>query len=927
MKLEKLYYCYGLDTSCFYTDEEKALEQKIARLKQFKAKLKQIENRSYKIQSKTVRSKYKGKAGKEKLEQLGAEFSDRWYKKLDDAYGFKEVKRYVNQQIIQTKNDLIAMQKANMNLVRTARYDKIYNKYGKPSIKRRVSIFDSVLTRCLGLKEREFNTEIVIVAVFFFPVAENILHNGFIMNGEKYVFFSASAGQIRTKKFVAVREDLLKECWNTLTAGLTVERINECGGININKFLSYLSLCNSGTEEWKDFDIDRTIVVDDFETNVLGEVDFIDDVTFEIKRETECLPIAQMDGCGIMLPSVMNVNTMVRLPWVKGLLASYDFKKFIEDNNVSPMVTDIYGDKHNVIEEDIQIIFTKSQFKCWKYFPNWFSYKENFKKYHCQAALCNKESGKYAEAVTSYQMMQTLADLSDEEILDLISENVKQINDLSTKKEVMMKTMGIVNGKPDYLYNGFQKCIKIYPELLSDLYCRKTIKDLKRKLETEMYSGKFMINGRYTFVVPDLYAFCEWLFLGIEVPEGKLKNGEVCCRLFKHGEKLDCLRSPHLYCEHPIRVNRTDIEEFYTNAIYVSSHDFISRIVQLDWDGDCLLLSNNKTLINAAERNMKDKVPLYYIMKKANVENVTTDSLWKGLTLAFTGGNIGEISNSITKIWNSGKVTSEKVDFVKLLTALNNYVIDYAKVLYKPKMPKPLSDRIHQYTNRKVPRFFVYAKGKPVSKTEEPTDNVIDRIAKLYKPKSLSFSFKNDNIGKFDYRTLLNGTLPDNAEQIVERYKEVVREQLAFHKEPYDDSTNNYLAVYDDARSKIVDTFPDNNIMEIVDSIVYDIFEKHKSVNKKAFWTMFGDIVYENIKNNLHSNSDICQKCGKRYLRQIHNQKYCPKCQGYIKRRSKIVMCCDCGKEFSVRPSSRRIRCDDCHKAERRRINRNNYKD
>ena len=388
------------------------------------------------------------------------------------------------------------------------------------------------------------------------------------------------------------------------------------------------------------------------------------------------MPIAQMDGCGIMLPSVMTKNTMVRLPWVKGLLAVYDFRKFIEDHNASPVIKDVYGKEHNIIEEDIRIILTKSQFKMWKFYGDWNKYKENFKKHHCQAALCNKEEDSFTDAVTSYQMMQTLTDLSDEELSALIAPNIKQINELSTKKDVMLKTLGIVEGKPDYLYSGFQKSVKLYPELLSDSYCRKTIKDLKRKLESEMYSGKFMINGKYTFVVPDLHAFCEWLFLGIEVPQGILKDGEVCCKLFKNGEKLDCLRSPHLYCEHPVRVNRTDIKEFATNAVYVSSHDFISRIIQNDWDGDTILISNNKILIRSAERNMQGRVPLYYIMKKAKVEIVTPDSLWRGLTLAFTGGNIGEISNSITKIWNSGEITPEKEKYVKYLCMLTNFTID-----------------------------------------------------------------------------------------------------------------------------------------------------------------------------------------------------------------------------------------------------------
>ena len=32
----------------------------------------------------------------------------------------------------------------------------------------------------------------------------------------------------------------------------------------------------SATEPWLDFDIDKSIVVDDFETNVFGTVDFVD---------------------------------------------------------------------------------------------------------------------------------------------------------------------------------------------------------------------------------------------------------------------------------------------------------------------------------------------------------------------------------------------------------------------------------------------------------------------------------------------------------------------------------------------------------------------------------------------------------------------------------------------------------------------------
>ena len=64
-------------------------------------------------------------------------------------------------------------------------------------------VFDSDLTRSLGMREDALNDAIIIVKVFFFGVAESIIKNGFTLNGERYIFYSASAGQIRTKKFVA----------------------------------------------------------------------------------------------------------------------------------------------------------------------------------------------------------------------------------------------------------------------------------------------------------------------------------------------------------------------------------------------------------------------------------------------------------------------------------------------------------------------------------------------------------------------------------------------------------------------------------------------------------------------------------------------------------------------------------------------------
>lgn len=93
-------------------------------------------------------------------------------------------------------------------------------------------------------------------------------------------------------------------------------------------------------------------------------------------------------------------------------------------------------------------------------------------------------------------------------------------------------------------------------------------------------------------------------------------------------------------------------------------------------DGDKLLLVDNKIIINAVKRLNSDMVPLYYYMAKAGAVEVTPDNIYDGLIAAYTGGNIGEISNAITKIWNSGEIDEEKIKTVKWLCLQNNFTID-----------------------------------------------------------------------------------------------------------------------------------------------------------------------------------------------------------------------------------------------------------
>ena len=67
-----------------------------------------------------------------------------------------------------------------------------------------------------------------------------------------------------------------------------------------------------------------------------------------------------------------------------------------------------------------------------------------------------------------------------------------------------------------------------------------------------------------------------------------------------------------------------------------------------------------------------------------------------------------------------------------------------------------------------------------------------------------------------------------------------------------------------------------------------------------------------------------CQKCGTLVKNYKNTNKYCKTCGQYQPIETKTVICVDCGKEFSVDAKSRKIRCENCYKIERRRINRKN---
>lgn len=764
-----------------------------------------------------------------------------------------------------------------------------------------ISVFESSLTRSIGIKKDELTDALIVVQIYYFDVFKDISFYGFTYKGEKYRYFTSSAGQIRKKKAVFIKESVWDKVEKTIMCGLTIEKINSKGGNNVNKHLAYMALANSATDQWVDFDIDRCIVIDDFETNVPGTFDFIDESDYSITRKTGDVPIPHTDGAGMMLPSVMTKNTMFRAPWVKGLLGVFDFRKFIEVNDGSPTIKDIYGKEYNIFDDDIRIIFTKSQFKMYKFYDSWDEYKDNFKKYNCQAGRCNIEEDRIKDAKINYQMLQTLTDITDEEIDLLTKRSVDKITNICNSEKTVKEILGITPYNTNM--TPFQKAVKLYPALLNDTYAKDVIREVKNSLIKKYRSGKLEVHGKYTFLLPDFYAACEYWFKHIDTPEGLLNDKEVFCWLFNKNEKLDCLRSPHLYKEHAIRLNvahekygersRKIRQWFITNGVYTSTHDLISKILQFDVDGDKSLVVADPAFVNIAEKNMEGIVPLYYNMRKAEPKFLNNQNIYDGLNAAFTGGNIGIYSNNISKIWNndvfingSEEEKQHAIDCVKRLCCQNNFVIDYAKTLYKPAFQDRINEEIKEFTNEKLPAFFEYAKDKETDQVSMRNQSFVNKLYDKIPNKSINT--RGMKLGKLDYQKMMHNVNIVCSKEVSNLYDKLNKEYryMVNMKDEYIDNLH-YVAC--SIRNQFLDFGYSEDV--IADMLIQYLYGNEKR-GKQLFWFCYGQYVVNNLNNNIKIKS------------------------------KKFIQCMDCGEWIEVDSKSKSVRCDDCQREYRKKLDR-----
>lgn len=792
---------------------------------------------------------------------------------------------------------------------------------------KKIAEFCCELSRSMGLKHLDKTLDLIVIKWKNLEILRQFVLNGFylsVLNGDKvvnkhYRFFSASAGQLRRDKVVFISDEMWDKVHARLECGMDWDLINSRGSLNVSKYMAYLALAASATEEWTDFDIDRCIVIKEFKAPVTDRMMYIKpDYSYEVGVRT--VEIDHTDGCGMMLPEVSKSNFMVRGDWIKGLLGSWDYIKWCKVNNVDPIIEDAWGVKHDLIKERINVILTTSMFKLYKLYKDWDEYKKFYKENNCHFSRTNYEEDYIKDTYTNYQQIQTLQIMTDDEIKQFTAEEHSRIEGITKDPDTMLKTLKAEKNSEQ----PYKAALAYYPELLREAYTKETLRDIRKRMLLDAKSGKIKCENKRLFVLPDFYAACEYWFLGIKEPKGLLAKDEVACKIFRRHDKADVLRSPHLYFEHSVQKISHDqnvYDWFYTNAIHTSCKSMISRILQFDVDGDQLNVIVDPLFVDIAERNIKafDVVPLFYDAEVANAEPISFDSLFRGLKRSHDYSNIGEISNMLTRVWN--KDNPDRVA-AALLTYLNNLRIDGAKtgVVHEYKDFPQIAKRIGRACggkNGRMPTFFAFSKNgrkdtphNRKKKYADPNNSTMNRICKAFDDIG-NINLNYSGLPRFNWQMLLSAPCVNSRPEIPELFCEMDNSNKASIIEARDNAytderklINGYEIVAEDITDRITEKF--GSLENAYPYIVKHLFAgegMNKPAHKQMFWRVFGEIALSNIKANL-KDCDTCLDCNTKIPSWVKNHQCVKNTKGFYE-------CIDCGI-MCERKASNQCRCEDC---------------
>lgn len=575
----------------------------------------------------------------------------------------------------------------------------------------------------------------------------DLYENGFVCNGIKYVRYKRSSGSSRVGKCLFINEELYSAMHEWELCGL---KIKDGDKIDLAAFEAYISLPSSSCIDTIKIQPENILVIDDYESEFEDDVVAVygEGENFIAKEERSKIKNSIWDGQSLLDISMYDEHytdrtmLLLRNRFFKSACFKTRIQDWFKDNGITE-VSQLNGYTRANKIEDIKLITTPSSIKYIKFgtieqwldnlFPTFgiVKYEKPTKYLDGKMVQCH------------YQLLNSLQ-LTREDINALLQPNFDYLNLIRkdpavmryhlkypyslaendepcyTRDEVIMKVMGMNSKFVDTkLYDSFRK-------------------ELTKSILKEYRKGHIWINGNYETLIGN---GIEMLQSSIGTFNGKsvLGVGNVHTKRFDYSTTILGTRSPHINSGDVLLANNVAndlIDRYFVSSsevVHINSigENILQRLQGADFDSDSILLTDNKILIEAAEKNYHAfKVPTSFIEAKkiqwtydsnskakldintsvnligqiVNLSQYLNSIMWEriyndvqhGIDKEIAIRNQAELYNDICILSSASGCEIDKakktfdVDTSKMLDILKNRYGIYTEVNGKDKFTKPL---------------------------------------------------------------------------------------------------------------------------------------------------------------------------------------------------------------------------------------------
>lgn len=488
---------------------------------------------------------------------------------------------------------------------------------------------------------------------------EDFVENGIDIDGVRYRFLLAAAGEAKQARCTAIDEKLLAEASDMLRLQKPMSKHVMVPA----KFDAAMGLSMTGSVPFEqvfgeDLLLEDIVLLNDVEFDVISKHAMVVNHGHVEHEENRANSLPISDGQGYANGDI--------LCYLSGQYRIFSAKMLI-DPTVKPLpeifldagishVKDVYGNVRDV--RTIKCVLHTSCVKTWQVFSSWEDYCQRCADVGEGLCVVRLEAPRHA-GKTSYTMLQTLVGTDE------------HVNALADKAVTMLNDYRSIENAPALLSGKLREAAELYPSIMMTASCAYNLRTKYAQRYMESRGGKFHHMVENVFLISDPTA----VLTGTPL----LQAGECHCSWIPDGKTVILTRFPHTNESCWIRMvnrNSTVHQKAFASkgSCYVNAMDDSGLRDRWDFDGDKVVVVTDPVLQNVIEYTLDTLGERLYdwVLEKPAKKPVTQGARENALLKRISGGTVGIETDYLSRLWGT---VHNRVSFNAVVDAIT-YQVD-----------------------------------------------------------------------------------------------------------------------------------------------------------------------------------------------------------------------------------------------------------